>query len=151
MTRPDPSRTQAHLIGGGIASLAAAAVLIRDGDLLGKNITVYEELDVLGGALDGSGHPDTGYLVRGGRMFESKYVCTYDLFASIPTLDQRQTVTQEILSWNEVIKTGSKARLVRNGRRIVAPEFGLSESQILSIEKLVLTPESTLGDIRISD
>jgi len=149
MNRSDHSSARAHLIGGGIASLAAAAVLIRDGDLLGRNITVYEETGVLGGALDGSGNPRDGYLVRGGRMFESEYVCTYDLFASIPTLDRRQTVTQEIFQWNEVIRTGSKARLVRNGRRIVAPEFGLSERQILAIEKLVLEPEGLLGDSRI--
>ena len=150
MTRPDSSSAHVHLVGGGIASMAAAAVLIRDGDLLGKNITIYEELGVLGGALDGSGNPDSGYLVRGGRMFESKYLCTYDLFSSIPTLDRQRTVTQEIFQWNEVIRTDSKARLVRNGRRLVAPEFGLSESQILTIEKLVLTPENALGDSRIS-
>jgi oleate hydratase len=135
MNQPDPTCARAHLVGGGIGSLAAAAILIRDGDMLGKNITIYEELGAVGGALDGSGSPDTGYLVRGGRMFESKYVCTYDLFSSIPTLDGRQTVTQEIFQWNEVIRTGSKARLVRNGRRLVAPEFGLSESQILMVEK----------------
>ena len=139
MTRPDRSSTHVHLVGGGIASMAAAAVLIRDGDMLGKNITLYEELGELGGALDGSGNPDSGYLVRGGRMFESKYLCTYDLFSSIPTLDRQRTVTQEIFQWNEVIRTDSKARLVRGGRRLVAPEFGLSESQILMIEKLILT------------
>ena len=147
----DRSSMHAHLVGGGIASLAAAAILIRDGDMLGKNIIVYEQLDLLGGALDGSGNPEVGYLVRGGRMFESKYLCTYDLFSSIPTLDMRQTVTQEIFEWNEIIKTGSKARLIRNERRLVAPEFGLSEKQILMIERLVLTPESALGDSRISD
>jgi len=151
MAQPDRASTHAHLLGGGIASLAAAAILIRDGDMLGKNITVYEQLDVLGGALDGSGNPDVGYLVRGGRMLEAKYLCTYDLFSSIPTLDMRQTVTQEIFQWNEVMKTGSKARLVRNGRRIVAPEFGLSEKQILMIERLILASESTLGDSRIAD
>jgi len=151
MVELDRSSMHAHLVGGGIASLAAAAVLIRDGDLLGKNITVYEQLDLLGGALDGSGDPEVGYLVRGGRMFESKYLCTYDLFSAIATLDMRQTVTQEIFEWNEIIKTGSKARLIRGGRRLVAPEFGLAEREILMIERLVLTPESALGDSRICD
>ena len=27
-------------------------------------------------------------MLRGGRMIESKYLCTYDLFSSIPTLDE---------------------------------------------------------------
>ncbi len=32
-----------YLVGGGIASLAAAAFLIRDGDIPGHNITILEE------------------------------------------------------------------------------------------------------------
>ncbi|CAN5586292.1 hypothetical protein BH10PSE18_BH10PSE18_51560 [soil metagenome] len=151
MSKPDLSAVKAHLIGGGIASLAAAAILIRDGDLLGRNITIYEELDRLGGSLDGSGDARNGYMVRGGRMIESKYLCTYDLFSSVPTLDGKQTVTQEIFEWNEIIKTGSKSRLVRAGHKIDAPEFGLSEKHILTIEKLAIEPEAMLGDSRISD
>lgn len=151
MTKPDRSHTRAHLVGGGIASLAAATLLIRDGGLSGHTITVYEELDRVGGSLDGSGDPHTGYMVRGGRMMESKYLCTYDLFSSIPTLDGKQTVTQEIFEWNEVIKTGSKSRLVRGANKIDAPEFGLSERHILTIEKLAIEPETLLGDSRISD
>jgi oleate hydratase len=42
--------------------------------------------------------------MRGGRMIESKYLCTYDLFSSIPALDERKTVTQEIFEWNETMK-----------------------------------------------
>ncbi|MFG1466352.1 oleate hydratase [Xanthobacter sp. DSM 24535] len=151
MSKPDRTQTKAHLVGGGIASLAAAAILIRDGDLLGKNITIYEELDRLGGALDGTGDPEHGYIVRGGRMIESKYLCTYDLYSSVPTLDGKQTVTQEIMQWNEIIKTGSKSRLVRGGHKIDAPEFGLTEKHILTIEKLAIEPEALLGNSRISD
>jgi oleate hydratase len=108
-----------YLVGGGIASLAAAAFLIRDGDVLGHRIIILEELDRLGGSLDGTGSPEAGYVLRGGRMIESKYLCTYDLFASIPTLDESRTVTQEIFAWNETTKTSSKSRLVLTvkGRR----------------------------------
>jgi oleate hydratase len=96
--------TKIYLVGSGIASLAAAAFLIRDADIPGRNITIFEQLDRLGGSLDGAGSSEDGYVVRGGRMIESKYVCTYDLFSSIPTLDESKTVTQEIFQWNEVIK-----------------------------------------------
>src|SRR5271169_6208420 len=81
-----------YLVGGGIASLAAAAFLIRDGHVPGHNITILEELERLGGSLDGAGSPEDGYVVRGGRMLEGKYRCTYDLFSSIPTLDKTRTV-----------------------------------------------------------
>ncbi|QGM97294.1 oleate hydratase [Methylocystis parvus] len=145
------SERNIYLVGGGIASLAAAAFLIRDGDVRGHRITILEELDVIGGSLDGSGSAVEGYVLRGGRMLESKYVCTFDLFASIPTLDNERTVTQEIFDWNETIKTSSKSRLMHDGRRKTAPEFGLSENHILTIERLVLEPEAMLGAASIED
>ena len=86
---------QVYMVGGGIASMAAAAFMIRDGDVFGQNITILEESDTIGGSLDGAGSAEDGYVLRGGRMLESKYLCTFNLFASIPTLDESETVTQE--------------------------------------------------------
>jgi oleate hydratase len=140
-----------YLVGGGIASLAAAAFLIRDADVPGCLITVLEALDKPGGSLDGGGSPQEGYVVRGGRMLESKYLCTYDLFDSIPTLDGRTSVTKEIFDWNDTIRTSSKARFVRDGRRENAPPYGLAETQLLTLGRLSLEPEALLGDSRISD
>jgi oleate hydratase len=149
--RGDRSDRRVYLVGGGIAALSAAVFLIRDGDIPGAQITILEELDTLGGSLDGSGSAETGYILRGGRMLESKYLCTFDLFSSIPTLDQSQTVTQETFAWNETMKTSSKSRLIRDGKRQTAPAFGLSEAHILTIERLALEPEGLLGDGSISD
>jgi len=143
--------TVVYLVGGGIASLAAAAFLIRDGNIPGHNIKILEESARLGGSLDAAGSPQDGYVMRGGRMLESKYLCTYDLFSSIPTLDGRQTVTQEIFEWNATMKTLSRARLFRGGKSINAPKFGLSEMHILTIERLELEPERILGRSSISD
>ena len=140
-----------YLVGGGIASLAAAAFLIRDGDILGHNITILEESGKIGGSLNAPGNPTDGYIMPGGRMLESKYVCTYDLFSSIPTLDGSKSVTQEIFELNGLMKTSSKSRLVRGGQGINAPKFGLSEKHILTIERLGLQPETILGRSSISD
>jgi oleate hydratase len=52
----------AFLIGGGVSSLAAAFYLIHDGHMDGKNITVFEDLEVLGGSMDGSGDKEKGFL-----------------------------------------------------------------------------------------
>ncbi len=143
--------THAWLVGGGIASLAAAAFLIRDGDMRGCDITILEESDRLGGSLDGAGDPEHGYVLRGGRMLESKYLCTFDLFGTIPTLDGKTTVTQEIMAWNHLLQTNSKARLVRDGVRETDPQFGLTERHILIIERLAIEPEAMLGETTIAD
>jgi oleate hydratase len=144
------AETNVYLIGGGIASLAAAVFLIRDGDNPGHKITIFEQLEHLGGSLDGAGSPQEGYVIRGGRMLESKYVCTWDLFSSIPTLDESKTVTREIFDFNDTLKTSSKSRLFRGGHREDAPEFGLSEKHILTLERLMLEPEAMLGSSSIA-
>lgn len=151
MSRSAHVAGKAHLIGGGIASMAAAAILIRDGDMLGPDIVIYEERPYAGGSLDGNGSAERGYLVRGGRMLESKYLCTYDLFDSIPTLDKTRTVTEEIFEWNHVMRTSSRSRLVKSEQRINAPEYGLSERHIIALEKMAITPEGLLGDSGIAD
>ena len=94
--KPADGQVVIYLVGAGIASLAAAAFLIRDGDIPGQNITILEESEKIGGSLDAAGTPADGYTMRGGRMIESKYLCTFDLFSSIPTLDESRTVAQEI-------------------------------------------------------
>ena len=104
------------------------------------SIAIYEELDKIGGALDGSGSPENGYVLRGGRMFESQYRCTFELFSSIPTLDGSKYVTQEIFAWNETMKTSSKSP-PHPGRRQTAPRLD-QRRHILTIEHLALEPEA---------
>ncbi len=140
-----------YLVGGGIASLAAAAFLIRDGNVSGRSIHILEESPSLGGSLDAGGNARDGYSMRGGRMLESKYVCTFDLFSSIPSLDNRGTVAEETFAWNRTMKTMSRSRLFRDGKPVKAPLFGLKERHILTIERLVVEPEVLLGRTRIQD
>ena len=66
------THSKAYLVGGGIGSLAAAAFLIRDGGMPGANITILESGPLMGGSLDGAGTAEAGYVLRGGRMVESK-------------------------------------------------------------------------------
>ena len=92
MTKCEDSKV--FIVGSGIASLSAAALLIRDGRFRGGNIRILEELAVAGGALDGSGDPVHGYVTRGGRMWtEEAYVCLWNVLDSVPTLtDPARTV-----------------------------------------------------------
>lgn len=143
--------TRVHLVGGGIASLSAAAYLIREG-VPGRNIHVYEELDVLGGSLDGAGDPDEGYVIRGGRMFNFSYVCTYDLLSFIPSLDDpSKTVRDEFAEFNERVKTHANARIVAGGRVLDASSLGFRMKDRLDMIEVVLTSERRFGRRRISD
>ncbi|MDD3135490.1 MAG: oleate hydratase, partial [Methanoregula sp.] len=91
----------AFLIGGGIGSLAAAFYLIHDGHMDGKNITVFENLEIFGGSMDGSGDAQKGFLTRGGREMEEHYECSWDLFCHIPTLENpSRTVLEDLREVN---------------------------------------------------
>ena len=70
---------KAYLVGGGIASLAGAAYLIRDGRIPGQNIRLLSEAPI-GGSLDAGGTVEHGYSMRGSRMFGASYALTYDPF-----------------------------------------------------------------------
>ena len=59
---------QVYLVGGGLASMAAAAYLVRDANFDGHNIHILESMDVLGGSNDGAGSVQQGFVCRGGRM-----------------------------------------------------------------------------------
>jgi len=84
---------KAYLVGAGIASLASAAYLIRDGHFTGSNIFVIEESGEVGGSIDAH-----GYLMRSGRMFdEEAYTCTYDLLSFIPSLADPVKSVKEVM------------------------------------------------------
>jgi myosin-crossreactive antigen len=111
--------------------------------------TILEELGKLGGSLDCSGSPQSGHVLRGGRMFEGMYLCTYELFSSIPRSTAARRSRRR--SWRgRDDEDVSKSRLVRDGDRQDAPEFGLSEKDILTIERLALEPEAKLGRTSIA-
>ncbi len=55
----------AYLVGSGLASLSAAAFLIRNGQMKGENIHILEELPLAGGSLDGILNPTRGFIIRG--------------------------------------------------------------------------------------
>ena len=144
---------KAYLVGSGIASLAAAAFLIRDGGFAGSDIVILEEQEREGGSLDAAGSPETGYTMRGGRMFEIHFDCTYDLLSSIPSMDDpSKSVTEDTFAFHEEFAWDDHARLVdARGQVIDAHSMGFSERDRLELVKCTATPEKQLDGKRITD
>ena len=65
----------AYIVGSGLASLAAACFLVRDGQMKGSHIHILEAMDIAGGACDGINDPTRGYVMRGGREMENHFEC----------------------------------------------------------------------------
>ncbi|ASN22789.1 oleate hydratase [Streptomyces pluripotens] len=144
---------KAYLVGGGIAALSAAAFLIRDGGFAGGDIHIFEEQDEIGGSLDAAGTPEAGYTMRGGRMFEAQFRCTFDLLSGIPSLDDpAKSVTQDIFDSHDESAWDDAARLVRAGGLIVdGHAMGFTERHRLELVKCLAEPERTLDGKRITD
>ena len=143
---------QFYLIGGGLASMAAAAYLIQDGHVDGKNIHIFEGMKILGGSNDGAGSIKDGFVCRGGRMLnEETYENFWELFDRIPSLDHPgQSVTKEILDFYHLHPTEARARLIdRHGKILDVKSMGFDNNDRLTLGKLMITPESKLDDITI--
>ena len=151
---PNSESSKAFIVGGGIASLSTAVLLIRDGGFRGHNITILEEMPIAGGALDGSGDAAKGYVTRGGRMFtEETYVCLWNVLQSVPSLDDpAKSVKDRVWAFNDEWRSDAHARLIDRHRRILdATELGFNLLDRLELMRLLAMPERVLGTQRIED
>jgi len=142
-----------YFVGSGIASLAGAAYLIRDGKVDGSDIVLFEESPQFGGALDAHGDAATGYFMSGSRMFESKYNCTFELLSSIPSgSNPAISVTEETNLVRAENTWNAKARLVNlQGELTDAHPLGFDGRDRFDLLAMVTKPEFTLNSKRIRD
>lgn len=144
----------AYLVGSGLASLAAACFLIRDGRMPGEQIHILEELGLPGGACDGIHDSRKGFIIRGGREMENHFECLWDLFHSIPSLEiEDASVLDEFYRLNKKDPNRSlmRATVERGQDAHTDGKFTLSEKAALEIMKLFLTRDEDLYDVKISD
>ncbi len=152
--RRNPGDMKAYFIGGGLASMAGAVYLIRDCDVKGKNIHIYEGLPIFGGSNDGSGNKGEGFLCRGGRMLnEETYENFWDLLSEIPSLENpARSLKEEILNFDHAHPTCAKARLIdKNGSILDVKRMGFDCKDRSLLLKLMMTPEKCLDDLTIED
>ena len=151
--RRDTHKTRAYVVGGGIAGLSSAVFLVRDSQVKGENIFVLEENQAMGGSLDATGSTEKGYSMRGGRMFERHFGCTYDLLDSIPSTDDpRKSVTTEVMEFYRETFWSSKSRLIRlDGSIIDSTHMGFNRQDRADLMRLMVTSEKALAARRIND
>lgn len=150
----NPKDSKVYLIGSGIASLASAVYLIKDAGVPGENIHILEQDAIAGGACDGAGEPEKGFVVRGGRMHEEHYVCYWDLLSNIPSYDDPDpnlSVKDESFEFNSRFVSKAQARLLKNGKKVDVSTYGLSFKDKIDLLRLTLVPERLLGNRRIED
>lgn len=138
-----------HIVGGGIAGLASAAYLVRDAGVPGERIHVLEASKP-GGSLDAAGSAERGYSMRGSRMFGVAYVHSYDLFDSIPSLDDPgKSIAQDLFEFWQASPWFDRARLIEHGELVDATDWGLRARDRTDLIKLMLRDEPMLDGVPI--
>jgi oleate hydratase len=143
--------TQVYIVGGGIAGLAAAAFAVRDAEVAGSNVHVFEVMKIAGGALDGSGSPGK-YVARGARKYNyPAYNCTWNLFESIPSVTRpEETVMDEIHEFNRKNPKRVKTRLVGKNQTYVE-QTKMSDTDAKALSQFYTMPETQLDEKKISE
>ena len=144
----------AYLIGSGLAALSAACFLVRDGQMKGEHVHILEKEPIPGGACDGYKYQDIGYVMRGGREMDNHFECMWDLFRSIPSIeDENYTVLDEYYWLNKADPNYSLCRATVNRGQDAHTDgkFGLSDKGAMEILQLFMTPDEKLYDKKITD
>ncbi|WBO24383.1 oleate hydratase [Sphingomonas abietis] len=138
----------------GIAGLAAAFYMIRDGGIKGEDITMLDALDLEGGSLDGAGDADEGYIIRGGREMNWNYDNFWDLFQDVPALElpAGYSVLDEYRLINDNDPNFSKSRLLhKQGQIRDFSTLGLRKSHQWELIRLLLKRKEDLDDVTIEE
>jgi oleate hydratase len=143
---------KAHIVGGGFGGLAAAALLIRNADMPGHDITIYEADEKLGGGFFLEGSSEGGYNLPGS-VFDKEFRCAFDLLATIPTAaDPKISVKDQFFAFNNAHPFGDRTHIIDRDLHVVhGPRFGLSLWDGLALARVLLTPEAMLDGRRIEE
>ena len=147
-------KKSAYIIGTGLAGLAAAFYLVRDGQMKGEHIHLLEKLELAGGSCDGRKDITKGFYMRGGREMDNHFECMWDMFRSVPSIENpKVTVLDEYYWLNKHDPNYSLCRATINCGENAHTDnlFKLDRKSAIALSKLFITPEKNLEDKKISD
>ena len=144
----------AYIVGSGLAALAAACYLVRDGQMKGERVHILEKDKIPGGACDGYLFENLGYVMRGGREMDNHFECMWDLFHSIPSIETDGVSVLDEYYW--LNKKDPNYSLMRATEKCgqdahTDKKFGLSDKGAMEIMKLFFTPDEELYNKRIDE
>ena len=150
----DVDRKSAYLVGTGLAALTAACYLVRDGQMKGEHVHIFEKGPIPGGACDGYQYPGIGYVMRGGREMDNHFEVMWDLLRSIPSIETDGVSVLDEYYWlNKKDPNYSLCRVTEKQGQDAHTDgrFGLSDKGCMEIMKLFFTPDEQLYEKRITD
>lgn len=147
-------KKHAYIVGTGLAGLSAACFLVRDAQMPGENITLFESLPLAGGSCDGIHDTRKGYIMRGGREMDNHFECMWDLFRSIPSIvNPGETIFSEYYKLNKEDPNFSLCRVTEKQGQDAHTDrkYGLNKNAEKQLMKLMFMSDEELADKTIDD
>ncbi|MGM9589581.1 MAG: oleate hydratase, partial [Faecousia sp.] len=144
----------AYIIGTGLAGLAAAFYLVRDGQMKGERIHLLEKLELAGGSCDGRKDITKGFYMRGGREMDNHFEVMWDIFRDVPSLENPEISVLDEYYWlNKHDPNYSLCRATVNCGEDAHTDkkFGLDKESAMALSRLFITPEKDLEGKKISE
>ena len=147
-------RKSAYIIGTGLAGLSAAFYLVRDGQMKGEHIHLFEKLDLTGGSCDGRKDITKGFYMRGGREMDNHFECMWDMFRSVPSIETPDVSVLDEYYWlNKHDPNYSLCRATEDCGKDAHTDkmFKLDRESAMALSKLFITKEEDLEDKKIEE
>jgi oleate hydratase len=152
-----------HMVGSGIASLAAAAYMILYKVAAPDDVIIYEATGDVGGAMAmstvrgasrGRKRPKNAYVMPAARVLESEYRCFFDFFSNFDCKDGTgRTISEQIIEFNTQNPYHDTSRLVDGNRKIIpsTPRLGITDEDCANALLFLAIPEHELDQQTIDD
>ena len=147
-------KKHAYIVGTGLGGLSAASYLIRDAQMPGENITLFESLPLAGGSCDGLHDLKKGYIMRGGREMDNHFECMWDLFRSIPSIvNPGETIFSEYYKLNKEDPNYSLCRVTEKQGKDAHTDrkYDLNKNAEKQLMKLMFASDKELENKMIDD
>ncbi len=147
-------KKSAYIIGTGLAGLTAAFYLVRDGQMPGKDIHLFDKRELAGGSCDGYKDIHKGFYMRGGREMDNHFEIMWDVFRDVPSIETPNVSVLDEYYWlNKHDPNYSLCRATVNKGEDAHTDklFKLDKDSAMALSQLFITPEADLEDKKISD
>ena len=145
---------KAYIVGGGVAGLASAVFLIDDCYVPGENITIYDQLPIMGGSMDAAKIGDGKYTCRGERELEPYMECFWYLGNKIPSLyTPGRTITEETVDVNKADRVYAHSRILHEQGKVWdgIHDFSMSEKLAGKLMAMMSMPEEAMNGLTIEE
>ena len=150
----DVDKKSAYIIGTGLAGLAAAFYLVRDGQMKGEHIHLLEKLELAGGSCDGKKDVTKGFYMRGGREMDNHFEVMWDMFRDVPSIETPGVSVLDEYYWlnkHDPNYSLCRASINRGQDAHTDKKFKLDKESAMALSTLFITPEKDLEGKKISD